>query len=567
MPQLARRVRVAGAIVILLGWATARADWSTIVNADGWSAFARFWTSATRPDLSSDFVRLTWDATLQTLAVAVLGTVVALLLGLAGAVLSSGRTVGSSTLQHIIASVGAVPRATHEILVALLLVQVFGFDPLVAVLAIGIPFGAVSAKVFADAIDDADRATFDALRSMGASRSRAAVYGIGPLVRAEFTAYGFYRLECAIRSAAVLGIVGVGGLGFQVDLSFESLRYREIWTLILALVLLSGAADALSSAVRRSRRPFPLRWTLALGAVAVTWSAWQAGVSTSLLWSERTRRQIVDFGRELVPPRLGPGGWRELADATLDTIALAFLALAIAVVLGLVGAMAARRTPPMMRSGSRWFAAARRTIAKLALLLGRAVPAPIWAFLFVLILFPGLWPGAAALGIYNAGVLGRLFAEAIETQPDDVERNVGLTGATSASRWAYGVIPQALPRLVSLSLYRGEVIVRETIVIGVVGAGGLGQLLREHLAARDFQAVSGAIIVFVVLAIAADRLGARLRPASTLSPRDRRAATPSPSEPSRPRDRPVRATAADRRTDQRDRDRRRTSVVNSPHEG
>lgn len=504
-----RTVGVSAALTVVV-WATWQAGWSTIVNPGGWSGFGRFWSNVVSPELSGEFLRLTWDATLQTLAFAVLGSVLALLLGVGGALLMSRRVVASRALHRSAAACAAIPRAVHEILVALLLVQVLGFDPLVAVLAIGVPFGAVTAKVYADAIDDADRAGYDALRSMGAGRLIGVLYGIGPLVRAEFVAYAFYRLECAIRSAAVLGIVGVGGLGFQLDLSFESLRYAEIWTLIFALMLLSGIADVVSTRVRRAHGRLRSRWIVGVGVGAVLWSVWQVGLDVSALWSERTRRRIPEFVGDLLPPRLGPGGWTELWSATVDTVALSVLALTIAISVGVLGAAAIRR-PLASGQARRPFGVAGRLTGRIVLLLFRAVPAPIWAFLFVLILFPGLWPGAVALAVYNAGVLGRLFAEAIETQPKRIEQGVKLTGAGGLAGWLYGVFPQSLPRMVSLSLYRGEVIVRETIVIGVVGAGGLGQLLRDHLTARDFAAVTGVVIVLVVLAIAADRLGAAVR--------------------------------------------------------
>lgn len=493
-----------------LAWSASQAGWTEVVNTGGWRSFARFWTSVVRLDTSADFLRLTWDSTQQTLAFAVLGAALALVIGvIAGPVLSE-RTGGSSQARNLLGALAALPRAVHEILIALLLVQVFGFDPIVAVLAIGLPFGAVTAKVFADAIDDADRSGFDALRAVGAGRFAALLYGIGPHVRREFVAYGFYRLECAIRSAAVLGIVGVGGLGFQLDLSFESLRYREIWTLIVALMLLSGAADAVSSAVRRSRGRVSLRAVALAGVAIVGWSAWRVGPDVSSVWSQRTRERLPDFAVDLIPPRLGPGGWTELLTATLDTIALALLSLFVAIVIGLVGASIVRRRP-VSAGSAPGTAPLRRGTGRLVLLLFRAVPAPVWAFLFLLVLFPGLWPGAIALGMYNAGVLGRLFAEAIETQPVDAEQGVELAGGGGVARWAYGVLPRSAPRLLSLSLYRGEVIVRETIVIGVVGAGGLGQLIRDHLAARDFAAVTAVVIVLVILAIAADALGATLR--------------------------------------------------------
>jgi len=506
-PFVSLRVRVLGLTAVALAFAISRAGLSDVANLDGWSSFSRFWTAVIRPETATEFLRLTWDAALQTLAFAVLGSSLALLLGAGGGLALSRRMGGSAWWRSGMSVVAAVPRAVHEILIALLLVQVFGFDPIVAVLAIGIPFGAVTAKVFADAIDDAEPAAFDSLRASGASRLAAMLYGIGPHVRGELIGYGFYRLECAIRSAAILGIAGVGGLGFQLDLSFESLRYAEIWTLIAALMLLSGGADAVSSSVRLgSRRVAPAR-LLAGAVLALGWSAWQVGLEVSSLWSERTRNRIPTFVDDLFPPRLGPGGWSELGSATLDTVALAVLALVIAVAIGVAGAVVIRR-PTLDQHPGGWL---RRSAGRLLLLMFRAVPAPIWAFLFVLILFPGLWPGAVALGVYNAGVLGRLFAEAIESQPLDAERSAVLAGAGAVTRWCYGILPQAAPRLISLSVYRGEVIVRETIVIGVVGAGGLGQLVRDHLVARDFAAVTTVVIVLVALAVAADAVGSMLR--------------------------------------------------------
>ncbi len=503
------RRRITIGIIVATAVCIWRAGLTDVVNVRGWSSFARFWTEAVRPDLSRDFLAITWEATLRTAAIAILGAAGAIAIGIVVAPLLSERFGSSRALRRSMAVVAALPRAVHEILVALLLVQVLGFDPIVAVLAIAIPFGAVTAKVYADAIDDADRSGFDSLRAIGAPRFVALLYGIGPHVRSEFVSYGFYRLECAIRSAAVLGIVGVGGLGFQLDVSFESLRYREIWSLILALMLLSGGADAVSSAVRRTTRTIPLRWVVISGLVATGWSVWQTGLDVSTLWSARTRGRVRDFVPDLVPPRLGPGGWSELWSATVDTVVLTVLALAVAVVVGLVGALAIRRRST--RQVSRRHGLVRRALVRVVLLLFRAVPAPVWAFLFVLILYPGVWPGAVALGVYNAGVLGRLFAEAIETGRSDAEEAALVAGAGRVGRWAYGVLPQAAPRLISLALYRGEVMVRETIVIGVVGAGGLGQLTRDHLIARDFAAVTTVVLVLVALAVAADALGSALR--------------------------------------------------------
>lgn len=494
-----------------LVWAVGRGGvGDEIVNVDGWDSFTEFWTAIVDPDLAPEFLRLTVDAAATTLSYAVLGTALALVIGLVGAPLLSELVDVGRWTRQVMRVLFVVPRAVHEIIWALLLVQVFGFDPMVAVLAIGIPFGAVTAKVFAETIDEADPAAFRSLRATGATRLAALLYGVAPAIRGELLSYAFYRLECAIRSAAVLGVIGAGGLGFQLDLSFESLRYDQIWTLIAALMLLSGAVDAWSSTVRRSSVRRVGSISLLVVLALVPWSWHWVGLDPATIWSPRTRRLAGELLGDLFPPRLGPGGWQELIGASLDTVALSILALVIAAIGGvalgvLAGRPAGRTAAPTLVGG------VGRTVVRLVLLLFRAVPAPVWAFLAVLVLFPGLWPGAVALGIYNLGVLGRLDAEAIEERDPRPADAVTLTGAGRIGRLLYGTLPAATPRLLSLALYRWEVIVRETVVVGVVGAGGLGQLINEDLAARDFAAVTSAVIALVVISFTIDGTSASLR--------------------------------------------------------
>ncbi len=517
-------------IVALAGltWAVFQIGAGDLVNRRGWASFARFWTAVTEPALATEFVTLTIEAAGITLAFAVLGTALSVVIGGLGALTLSASITGGGILWRTARAVFAVLRSIHEVLWAILGIQVLGFDPLVAILAIGIPFGAVTAKVYAEIIDDADQRPYRNLRAQGAGRLAALAYGILPTVTPQLVSYGFYRLECSVRSAAVLGVLGIGGLGFQLDLSFESLRYGEIWVLIAALMLLSGVADAWSQLVRRadasgtgaSADAASAHWSsrllgrLALGGSVRTWSAavfamlvvgsWVA-VDPDLgrLWSGRSGTLGRELAAEVLRPSVGPDGWGTLLSASADTLAMSILAIAMAVLGGLLIAPVAAR-PLAAGTAER---PARRVLgaaARLGLLLLRAVPAPVWAFLFVLVLFPGPWPGAVALGVYNLGVLGRLFAEAVEDADLAATAALRRLGAGTVTAFLYGTIPVVAPRVVSLARYRWEVIVRESVVVGVVGAGGLGQLINEHLAARDFAAVSGAIGALVVLALVID---------------------------------------------------------------
>ena len=490
-----------------------------VFNPRGWSSFTDFWRALVHLELDPEFLTLTAKATATTGAYALLGTIVSVAIGVGGGFVVAERPWDNSRFTPVgrlarragrsLARLAfVVPRAVHEVIWALLLVQVLGFNPWVAIVAIGIQFGAVTAKVFGEFIDDADPAAYRSLRTSGAGRLSSVAYGIAPLVRTDLLSYGFYRLECSVRSAAVLGIIGAGGLGFQLDLSFESLRYDELWTLIAALMILSGLADWWSSLIRQSATPAIVRGSWLVLAVAVPLAWWHLDLDPASLWSARTRRLAVELVRDLFPPRLGPGGWSELWQATVDTLAMSTLATVIAAIGGLAFAIAAarphRQDAPFAQRCTAWSARAM-------LLLFRAVPAPVWAFLFVLVIFPGIWPGAVALGLYNLGVLGRLFAEVIEDHDDRARRHLDAAGASTAGQLFYAVLPATSTRLIALSLYRWEVITRETVIVGVVGAAGLGRLFNEHLVARDYAAVLGAVGALALLTFAVDALSTTLR--------------------------------------------------------
>ena len=531
-PGATRRRWWAVSGLILVGWAILRAGYGRdVVNERGWDQFSAFWRAAASPELAADFLDLTVDAAATTLAYAVLGTALSVGLGVIGGLASSRRLWEldegggrSARVGWLVARIALVaPRAVHEVLWAILAIQVLGFDPLVAIIAIGVPFGAVTAKVYAEILDEADPRPYRALRAAGAGRVSAFAYGLVPVVAPDLVSYTFYRLECAVRSAAILGVIGAGGIGYQIDLSFRSLRYEEIWTLILALVVLSGVADAWSSAIRRrhaarlpdgsrarrlptSRRdPFLVGSVAALVAlVVVSWV--RLDIDITHLWSGRTRTLGPELVRDLFPPRLGPGGWSELLRATVDTLAMSVLALVVASTGGLVIALAARRRPGGFGGRSVLGGAAR-----LAALVLRAVPPILWAFIVVLVVFPGIWAGALALGVYNMGVLARLYAEILEDLDPRPQRALVASGATPTQVMTYAVVPAAASRLAAMSLYRWEVLLRESVVVGVVGAGGIGRLVQTHLTARDFHALLGAILALAACTAIVDTISARVR--------------------------------------------------------
>ncbi len=145
------------------------------------------------------------------------------------------------------------------------------------------------------------------------------------------------------------------------------------------------------------------------------------------------------------------------------------------------------------------------------LLFTRAIPAPIWALIFLFVLFPGILPGAIALGIHNLGILGRLMAEVTENLDERPLRSLKALGASGPQILLYGVLPRTLPRFIAYILYRWEVCIRATVIVGLVGAGGLGRLLAEQLSSFDYRGVVATLICFICLTFVVDLVSASVR--------------------------------------------------------
>ncbi|CAN5735239.1 phosphonate ABC transporter, permease protein PhnE [soil metagenome] len=515
----------------------------SLVNPGGWTLARRFTSAALHPQLDADFVRVVVDAALTTVSYALVGTAVALGIGLVGGVLSSEtwwtrdaldrrfgdrrfgdrrlgdrrfgerRAGGRSGRRRSIRSgwlvsraLAVVPRGLHEAVWALILLYVLGRNPLVAVLGIGIPFGAITAKVVAEMIDDAAAAPFFALRAVGAGRFAALVYGIVPVIVGELISYTFYRFECAMRSSVALGAIGAGGLGFELLVSFQSLRYEQIWTMLYALIVLAAVVDGWGAALRRHPSRRRVRASAVVAAGLAVAAAVHLGLRPSTLIAPRARRLAGDLASEAWPPSLPRGGWSALGQATVDTLQLSIIAITVAALLAVPLSFAAVRRTDVTWTG-RVVAGTTRLIA-MAL---RAVPPPVGALIVLFVVFPGSLAGGLALAAYTLGVLVRLNSGVIEHVDPLPSRVLRGAGAAAVPAAAYGTLPMVTPRLTALAMYRWEVAMRETVIVGLVGAGGLGRMLAQQNASFDESAMVTTLATLVVLALAIDLVSSRVR--------------------------------------------------------
>ncbi len=228
-------------------------DYRALFSTEAARLMGRFVAEFFSPDLSGAFVRKTAWAALQTLAMSATGTLVASIAGAALALPAAGR-LGHAPRQGARLLLNML-RSVPELVWAALMVLAAGLGPFAGALALGLHTTGVLGRLFAEALENASAEPEHALRDAGSSAVAALAYGTVPLVFAQWLAYALYRWEMNIRMAAVLGIVGAGGLGQMLYFHLSLFQQAQAATVLLATFVLVFGVDALSSRVRRGLAP------------------------------------------------------------------------------------------------------------------------------------------------------------------------------------------------------------------------------------------------------------------------------------------------------------------------
>jgi phosphonate transport system permease protein len=185
--------------------------------------------------------------------------------------------------------------------------------------------------------------------------------------------------------------------------------------------------------------------------------------------------------------------------ASLETLAMSLLGTIIAVILGLAIALPASKTHEGDKAYFRGF-------SRLLLNALRSIPELVWAALLLIAAGLGPFAGTLALGLHTAGVLGRLFAESIENAPPNTAFALRTRGVGEVRIFLYATLPQIIPQLMSYTLYRWENNIRAAAVLGVVGGGGLGQMLAFHMGLFQMNKTSTILIAMLILVAIVDAL-------------------------------------------------------------
>jgi phosphonate transport system permease protein len=421
------------------------------------------------------------EALSQTLAFAILGVAVGAAGGFALALVFDRRPVRW---------LASFLRSIHELFWALLFLQFLGLNAVTGVLAIALPYAGIFAKVFAEILEEADPGPLRALPE-GSSLLSELFYARLPAVWAGIRSYTSYRVECGLRSSAVLGFIGLPTLGFHLEAFFRAGSYSEVAALLLLFY-------ALIATLRFWLRPR----LVPLYLIAAIWFLWSP-IDTS--WDNVVRF----FTQDIVPYPLRAGGglgalgawtWQLLRDQALPGIGATLVLSQIALV---VTGLVTMATFPLI---SRHFLGrGGRTAGGLLLVVLRSTPEYVLAYVFLQLWGPSMLPAIVALALHNGGIIGTLVgrhADTLVLRPD---------APRGLDRYGYEILPRVYGQLLAFLFYRWEIIMRETAILGILGVRTLGFYIDSAISELRFDRVVVLIAITAILNLGVDALSRAVR--------------------------------------------------------
>lgn len=516
-----------------------------LLDRDGLSNAGEILKGFLHPDLSGDFLTRVWELSVESLLIGILGTVLAVLLGGALAFFAisvpdlpkpprrqpAAIRVGLSVARTLSRLLLGFFRSVPEIVWAYIFVRILGLGPGAAVLAIALTVGGSIGKLYSELAEAVDPRAIHALRATGASRWAILLFAVLPQVSRQWIGYALFRLECNIRSGTILGVVGAGGLGSEIALSIRYFQYDKLATTLLAVLAFVIALEVVSAALRK--RSF--RWSLAFAGVGGALAFYKLDIPWADLFTSASPSMFsydnLSYEPHFISTVFGQIG-ETLMMAWVATVAsgvLAFLLAPMAAPHLMTGSYLPDPPRPAgmgkaLRYALKWFS---RSILQIT----RAMPELTLALVFVVWVGGGPLAGMLAIAFHNIGVLGRLYSDVLEEVEPGPAAALQAQGASGMGTFLYGVLPQVKARLAAFTLYRFEVNVRATAMVGFVGAGGIGDALNTAISLFHMQDLTLLLLTMVLVVSVVDALGDRIR---TSILKVKTTAPPHPTQPDTP---------------------------------
>jgi phosphonate transport system permease protein len=512
------------------------------------SGLGDMWTfiKSTMPPAFSDsqysFADMLRDLAL-TVSMALLGTAIAMIISIPLGILAARTTTPHPAVRMVARLLITCCRAVPDLVFALVFREALGIGVLPGVLALGLHSIGMLGKVYGDAIEQVAEGPREAVTATGASRFQTIMTAVIPSVAPSILSNGIYRFDINLRSSVVLGFVGAGGIGFTLEADMNTLNFRLSMGIILVMMALILVVEFLSAGLRsaligndqqagtgRSRpwwqprrgrpggsrgaavrfdrdrvRPVPtigraVRSLIPYAVLAILAGAWMdSGISLAGLGDAPA--ELAQTLAQFWPPDFHTAAqqlYGGLGDSVIAAVMGTFVGGVIAIPLAF---LAARNIAAPWVYG----------IVRILLVIGRSIPELIIAIVFVVAVGPGLLAGVFALIVATVAFLAKLVSDRLEEAAPGPRNAVRSAGAGPGQEVIAAVVPPALPGIVGNLLYMFDINFRSSVLLGIVGAGGIGFLLSQTIQTFAYQTTSAIVILTFVVVIVIEQLSNWIR--------------------------------------------------------
>lgn len=447
-----------------------------------------------------------FDALLETIEIAVIASVLGMAVSLPLAMLMSRNAGFHKVIPAVLSAFFSLLRTVPSLIWAAFLVSMFSVGKFSGIAATFIIATLMGTRLLREHIDSITENQIFSVRSTGASNYQILLYCILPNTIPHLISVFFIVLESCMRSATILGLVGAGGIGQIMWKDLNMFRYDNVATVILIMFLSIYAMDFLSLKVRthiggtffppRSLKEFRIKklsgklgfiLVFAVGAVLLFHSLQVSG--------ERFELGLNQGGyilRNLLTPDFSYS--YKLKEGLSESFAIAVFATMV----GALFSFVAVRFSAYNISRNRAVSWTLKVVTNAL----RTFPPVVTAIIFFRGVGPGPFAGALALSVYTTGVMTKLYGETVESLPQNIIDSLKTTGASATQTYVRGIFPESSASFYSLLLYRMESNIRNSTILGLVGAGGIGTALNMNIQWRNWNRVgllllgSGIMIIF-----------------------------------------------------------------------
>ncbi|WP_344795547.1 ABC transporter permease [Litoribacillus peritrichatus] len=471
-----RRVSLLFAVSALICLPFANLNINTL---DPWTELGQIGYGFLTPDFSNPALLL--EALGKTLAFAFQGVMLGVIFGLLLALFYQ---------KTIVRQFSAFIRAIHEIFWALIFIQITGLSSATGVLAIAIPYTGIFAKIFGELLSEVDHKPLNAIVKNTKTLNSTLFIRL-PLAWKHIKTYTCYRLECGIRSSAILGFIGLPTLGFHMETFYKQGMYDQGAAILYVFFLLIGTSRFWLKSKLIPLYVLASFWLLPWSSYG-DWSLLMRFITEDIVPAPLKQPDLTLTEKLHALGSWGAHRWHnEIMPGILNTVVLSQISLIFTGVISLI-------LFPWI--SHHFLNKLGRASGNTVLVVARSTPEYLLAFIGLLIFGPSMLPGILALALHNGAIVAHLiglYSQSIKLRDD---------ASSGLNRYFFEILPRIYRQFLAFLLYRWEVIMRETAILGILGIPTLGFYIDSAFEEIRFDRAILLILVAALLNILVDQI-------------------------------------------------------------